>query len=629
MKKRATYVLLLTAWISANAQTDTTLLQEATVVESRYEALSMFQYKRADDSVAQLISPAWAVAEWLNMENSTHVRQYAPGSVASYSSRGANSAQNAILWSGFNINSAETGLTDVALVPTALFNVSMLRGGNSTTFGTGAIGSVVNLGNELKHPGWHVDFSQQLASFETFKSLARVGYHAQNVKSQTSFYHEQSQNNFPYTNQWQIPEREETREHAAYWQTHVMQEFGVALNSKNRIEVDGWMNWAERNTPNNVIAKPGTAELTDRIFRGKAGWFHQEDRTQFDVQYAYLNQWQTFEDPGVPEGNGDHLLDTNITSSHLGQVNHQWLMQANWSWQNGLLIRYDDATGSNRDGDQTTTSIQSGLYFTGEHWQAQLIMRAEWWNGAFLPVSPFAALRYNFWNHFYLSANGGYVYRIPTLNDRFWVPGGNVNLQPENGWTSEATLGVRLPILSGLLHASVTGYYSVLNDYIQWIPTGAIWSPQNVKQVEINGFDLNLEYVIKRGMWYGKIEGGYSLNHSIIQNSHLPNDESLGKQIVYQPEHKCTSALTAGYRNWFVKMGVRYVGEVYTLYTTANNTLNAYTLLDASLSKSLTVRHMDFTLIAAVNNLTNTSYQNISYFPMPGINYSLTLKFSI
>ena len=101
MKNLATYVLLVLC-SAALAQNDSTLLQEATVVDSRYASLSAFQVSKSNDSITRLITPAITVAEWLNTESSTHVRQYSPGSVASYSTRGANSAQNAILWSGFN-----------------------------------------------------------------------------------------------------------------------------------------------------------------------------------------------------------------------------------------------------------------------------------------------------------------------------------------------------------------------------------------------------------------------------------------------------------------------------------------------------------------------------------------------
>ena len=218
---------------------------------------------------------------------------------------------------------------------------------------------------------------------------------------------------------------------------------------------------------------------------------------------------------------------------------------------------------------------------------------------------------------------------IATLNDRFWVPGGNPDLQPENGYTGELTIGTARPLWSGRLQVSATGYYSLLNDYVQWIPSGATWSPQNVKQVEIRGVDVNLAYTLRNGKWYGKAEGGVSFNSSIIQASHLDNDASVGKQLIYQPEFKTGGGLTIGFDQWYVAFKHRYVGEVYTIYLSSNNTLDPYHLLDVSVTKTLTVRSLQVTLIAAANNTTNTQYQNISYFPMPGTNYSLTLKLSI
>ena len=36
------------------------------------------------------------------------------------------------------------------------------------------------------------------------------------------------------------------------------------------------------------------------------------------------------------------------------------------------------------------------------------------------------------------------VYRIPTFNDLYWVPGGNADLLPESGYCEEAGLSINL-----------------------------------------------------------------------------------------------------------------------------------------------------------------------------------------
>ena len=627
MKKIATYVLAGTACVLAHAQPDSTLLQEATVVDSRYNAMRKLQYVYAQDSLEKLATPFFTADYMLQQESSVHIRQSAPGQVASSSTRGATSAQTTVLWSGFTLNSAGTGVVDLSLVPTDLFRTSMLRGGNSATFGSGAIGSVFNLKNEaLEASGWHAQFAQQLASFSTFRTNVKLIYGNAKFQSVTGFYHDQSENNFPYKNIWVLEPREDKREHAQYRQSHITQLLKFRMAQNQRLEVEGWMNWASRNTPNNVLAAPGTAELTDRYLRSRIGYYITNRKTKLDLQYAFTNEWQTFEDPSIVESPTTHLLDTNIAASHILQANHAWQFSTNLSWQNGLIYRFDDVSGSNRNANQNSASLQSGLYWQSTLLSAQAILRAEVWNGELLPLSPFVGVRYALTSTIYATVNAGYVYRLPTLNDRFWVQGGNPNLKAEHGWTGEAALGYDEQRDAFHVSLRAAGYYSRLQDYIQWLPDGAIWLPQNVKVVEITGIDLNASVLYQMGKWHVQAKGAYSLNYAITRASGRKNDESVGEQINYQPRHKATGRAQFGNRTWFIQTTYRYVGEVGTPHQT--RPLPAYHLLDASLGKTFWIKSVQSTISAGVNNMTNAAYQNISYFPMPGTNYSLTLKLS-
>ena len=71
------------------------------------------------------------------------------------------------------------------------------------------------------------------------------------------------------------------------------------------------------------------------------------------------------------------------------------------------------------------------------------------------------------------------------------------------------------------------------------------------------------------------------------------------------------------------------MGDVNTNYAISNNTLPAYNLLDAGFAYRFKKRlfWFNWALALQVNNITNTYYENIAFYPMPGgnINFSITI----
>lgn len=67
-------------------------------------------------------------------------------------------------------------------------------------------------------------------------------------------------------------------------------------------------------------------------------------------------------------------------------------------------------------------------------------------------------------------------FRWPTLNDLAWIPGGNIDLLPEQGWAAEAVYKpVRQRPWSWQVHTKGT----VLHQSLVWIPVGSLWQPIN------------------------------------------------------------------------------------------------------------------------------------------------------
>ncbi|MGB0166836.1 MAG: TonB-dependent receptor, partial [Luteibaculum sp.] len=213
--------------------------------------------------------------------------------------------------------------------------------------------------------------------------------------------------------------------------------------------------------------------------------------------------------------------------------------------------------------------------------------------------------------------------RIPTLNDLYWRPGGNPNLQPEQARSIELGTYWQGIKTSRNLHATL--FYRQTQQWIQWRPTEfAFWRPFNLDQVTSFGLDASFSWsdiaVGNSGM-LAKEELVLGLNRS-----YLCADASK-HQLMYIPK------ITANfwqYLKWHaveIAAGLQFVGERET--ETAEefqsfHRLEPFVLLHSKIAYQIGRKYCDLKLAFSVNNLLDRPYQNILWRAMPGRNFNLS-----
>jgi len=96
--------------------------------------------------------------------------------------------------------------------------------------------------------------------------------------------------------------------------------------------------------------------------------------------------------------------------------------------------------------------------------------------------------------HYALQFNGSKNYRIPTFNDLYWQPGGNLDLVPESSYGLDfgQTFNYKFANLK------LNGFYITTKDLIQWKPNNSgIWSPINIAEAENYGVEAELRFHIQ------------------------------------------------------------------------------------------------------------------------------------
>lgn len=211
------------------------------------------------------------------------------------------------------------------------------------------------------------------------------------------------------------------------------------------------------------------------------------------------------------------------------------------------------------------------------------------------------------------------VLRLPTLNERYWVPGGNPALLAERGMQAEWMLSYRP---REKVHIRLVTFLSRLKDRIVWRPiyldaSRQIWTPDNVARVVGRGLEA---YVY----WspFASTTLTVSGTRRTQRDRSNPSAASYGHQLRFVAP-------------WSARATLEWTNESMGFYGTWSHTARRYTATDGSVWMPAyrvvdagVVWHavedrfgLDIRLTAS--NLLNEAYESAPWMPMPGRSWRL------
>jgi iron complex outermembrane receptor protein len=232
------------------------------------------------------------------------------------------------------------------------------------------------------------------------------------------------------------------------------------------------------------------------------------------------------------------------------------------------------------------------------------------------------------WTYFLkLRANVQRSYRAPTLNEWYYLPGGNINLKPEKGWSEDLGYEIKLPFARNLiLSHDVSVFNRQINDWILWFG-GSIWTPHNIAQVHSRGVETMNSLVWKRGVWQYQLGLNTSFVLATTTQSYVINDGSIGKQIPYSPRYNGQLNVGITYRSTHFNYNHTYTG--YRFVTVDESQfLTPYQTGNIYLSHSIPWAQKQLKISIQVNNVWNYQYQVVNMRPMPTRNWSIGVGLS-
>jgi iron complex outermembrane receptor protein len=538
------------------------------------------------------------------------------------------------------------GQVDFSLIPVWLIDdLSLLYGGSSLLEGSGALGGAVLLKNkpEWNHP-LNLSLHQEFASFGTFGSYGRIEMGNEAIRSNTRLYWNRSENNYPYLNTDVIPNKEERLRHAAYRKGGLLQEIYIRPGDRNDLSIRLWYQDANRNLPP-VMSYEGsdrTEKQEDQILRTSLEWDHYRPFGTLTLRTGYANAAMGYQ---LYQLDHDYnQFDTRSQENSLYNTARADLKTGNSS---RLRLQMDYNRHEANIQDQVRLegyrhirnefSLLAGSYHElGTDWMIFALLRQEWADGKWLPIMPSAGFRYHIAGRqkLYLKGILSRNYNLPSLNDLYWVPGGNPDLRPENSINSD--LGIEYSTGNEILSASasINLYAAWVEDWIIWKPTRfRYWEPENVKRVFSRGLESKLGGDLLAGDWLFSLKVNYALTRSTNEGETVSSDGSRGKQLIYIPVHTGNLYINISRNGYYLNWSTNFTGKRYTqpgdVESSFEVILNPYCLQDLYLGKSWKVGRSQVGLQLVIYNLFNVSYQAVLARPMPMRNYAVNLRWEI
>ena len=667
--RRFFYILVIALCLAhvAQAQDDVRrniAIKEVTVYGQRPMKDIGVQRTRIDSAVLKE-NVSLSMADVLAFNSSIFVKSYGRATLSTVSFRGTSPSHTQVTWNGMKINSPMLGMTDFSMIPSYFIDdASLLHGTSSVNETGGGLGGAVRLSTKpAQADGFGLQYVQGVGSFKTFDEFLRLTYGDDHWQLSTRAVYSSSPNDYKYRNRDKkenIYDDEmniigsyypiERNRSGSYKDLHLLQEVYYNTGRGDRFGLNAWYINSNRELQMLTTDYGDAADFDNRqrehTFRGVLSWDHLRSDWKLAAKAGYIHTWMAYDyerDPGngimqtmtrsrsrintfYGQADGEYYLDKWLFTASL--TAHQHMVESrdkNIILQQGnkAVVGYD----TNR---MELSSSLSAKWRPSDRVGVSAVLREELFGNTFSPLIPalfvdgVISQRGNIMAKASLSRN----YRFPTLNDLYFLPGGNPDLRPERGWTYDAGLSFavgRDGVYS--LSGSASWFDSYISDWILWLPTTkGFFSPRNVKDVHAYGVELqsSLEVALSPSMQL-TLDGTYSWTPSINEGEPMsPADKSVGKQLPYVPEHTATLTGRLTWRSWSLLYKWNYYSKRYTMSSndlSLSGTLPTYFMNNVTLEKGLSFAWADLSLKLAVNNLFDEEYLSVLSRPMPGINF--------
>lgn len=523
--------------------------------------------------------------------------------------RGASAAQSMVLWEDVPLQNPAMGLTDLSLLQSGLFQrVTLVPGGAPALWGSGNVGGVLQLQTDAPYfpEKTHRSGIASIGAGSFGLLNGMVGFKQSHSKTYWGLRAFGNRANYIFDYH---PETGPSKriDNAGGTQWGGLVQGGQRLGKNWQLRQDLWWNQSDRYIPPALFESESGKRQQDEALRIRLHAEKQQGNAHLNLTGAFMQERLRYEDTLLP-------LQSDLQATTVfGRAQYRYQHHSGTFFADAPL-QYSYATTNGHTYSQKRIVLAVGVVkrFRGETLVVPLALRFEHIDGNAVLLPGINAL----WQVRSGTSLRGAVqrtYRAPTLTERYYFPGGNINLLPERGWSGElgGRQGFRKGSWTGFVDA--TGFYRDIHDWIIWYG-GAIWTPHNIARVRTGGVEIEGE---SRWTYSGTelgLRSGFTYTTARTVESVVLNDGSVGKQIPHAPQ---TTARIGAWVHWKrLQLTATSVYTGYRFITSDESAwIPAYWLHTASVHYTMPLKRQTLSVELRCNNLANAAYLSVAGRP--------------
>lgn len=565
-----------------------------------------------------------SISEFLSQQTELFIKNYGINGLNTLSIRGSGSGHTAIIWNNFSLQSPMNGSTDISLLPLSSHDkISIKYGGMGALYGSSAIGGSLQISSGLPFgKGFSAEAGFGYGSFNRYEGNTTLAYSNHHLSLNAKVYYCNVKNDFLFRNLSLAGEPRQRQQHAAAEQYGFMYHSAFKIKKQHHLLLNFWFQESKRQFPALMTQSISGSGQNDRFIRASAEWNFNPGIVQYKIRSALFSDMVHYKDTISGLDALSHSLSSvseaeaiiNIAPGH--------------ALNTGLHFLYAQATSENFNSMATQNELALYAAYTATAkkgtWKLNVAVRAMLFSGKMLSPVPAAGFELKLHKGLWFYTNVSRNYKTPTLNDLYWVPGGNPDLKPEDSWSEE--IGLKYNFQKNILgfNISLSGFNNNMSNWIVWLPENNYWTPKNILSVWSAGSDGNIGLSLTAEKLQCSLNLNYCYSHTVATKSNITS--SVGKQLLYTPRMNLNGSLSVSYKKWHLNFSTGVTSKSFTSYDNSSF-LNPYSLGNIYISKTFCVQNFQIMLFMQCFNLWNTTYQTIAWQAMPGIHYKTGIHF--
>lgn len=247
-------------------------------------------------------------------------------------------------------------------------------------------------------------------------------------------------------------------------------------------------------------------------------------------------------------------------------------------------------------------------------------------------LSPTAGLNWLAWPAagLHVRASFSNTFRLPTFNDLYFEQIGRRDLRPERA--SVASAGIVIENQADGLFYSVyaDAYDSNVKDRIMAVPgkNTAVWMMKNIGLVTTHGFETGLEMRGAEGRVRPALQVSYTYQRSMDKTD--SGSTTWNHQLPYTPRHSASAVAWIENNIVNASCNLIYSGVYYcNAYNGPQYRMPSYYELGCSLWRSFALDTGNLILKAECINITDSRYELVRNYPMPGRQLRISISIDL